>query len=415
MRGAMLVILGGMACTGGAAVVPEPPAATPPDRAFALVEARFLMKDAGVETLPARISFFAPDGRPIGHLDDAESNVFHKAIWWRDGLLTVAGEKARVLHWTPSETGWSPRVLWQAEFGGTFDRMRDIEIGDVDGDGADELVVATHDQGVVAVLDEAADKSWSVTELSRIPNTFVHEIELGDLDGDGTPEIYATPSEPNRSSGVSQPGRVMRFAHTADGYDSRVIHTFEKTHAKEILVADLGAGPQLFAVAEGVTGPGGGLSEPVRILRLDPTPSEAWTPVEVAALLGERQSRFLLAGDLDGSGTSSLIATGMTTGVWRLDPLEGGAMQAKQIDGSTGGFEHAAHLADLDGNGRPELYVASEPVGKPREVRRYAWTDGRLRREILHTLEGQGLVWGLSDLPWGSGRPAAPQPPSAQP
>lgn len=413
----VLAVLCLVACTGSTepgppdpGSAPTPPsdadataaAPSPPERALALAISRFTLEDGGVKTQPARLLFLGPDGRELATLDDPASNVFHKAIPWRGGLLTLGGAQARVVHWTRQGdgAGWDSAVLWQAAFGGTHDRMRDAELGDVDGDGQDEIVVATHDQGVVAVLDEV-DGAWTATELSRTPDTFVHEIEVGDLDGDGTPEIYATPSQPNKSSGASQPGSIARFAHGPDGFTRTLVASFQDTHAKEILVTDLGAGPALYAVAEGVTGPGNALTRPVRILRLDP-PSEGaeWTPVEAAALLGERQSRFLLSGDLDGDGTRELIATGMRTGLWRLDPKEDGTFTARQIDGSTGGFEHAAHLADLDGDGAPELYVASEPERGPRELRRYVWKDGRMRREILHTLEGDGIVWGIADVAW---------------
>jgi len=407
---AILLVLAG--CTGTTTPpAPEPPAPEPqvPERALAVAMSRFVAGEDGVQTQPARVSFLGPDGAVLGQLEDPESNVFHKVMPFRGGLLTIGGDKARVVHWTRQGQTWTAeQVLWQASFGGEHDRMRDIELGDVDGDGNQELVVATHDQGVVAVLDQASDDSgtWTATELSRTPSTFVHEIELGDLDGDGTLEIYATPSQPNRSSGASQPGRVDRWEHGAQGYAHSTVVELSDTHAKEILVTDLGSGDQLFAVAEGVVGPAGGLKEPVRILRLDPPAAESsdqtWTSVPVATLLGERQSRFLVPGDVDGDGSVELVATGMTSGVWLLEPGPEGTLSAKQVDGSSGGFEQAAHLADLDGDGHPELYVASEPGrGAPRQLRRYAWTEGRSKREVLHTFQGDGIVWGIADVRWG--------------
>ena len=83
--------------------------------------------------------------------------------------------------------------LWSQSWGGKFDRLRDIEIGDVDGDGKDEYVIATHDYGVVAVYNPAEDGGEpEVIELSKKADTFVHEIEIGDIEGDGTLEFFAT-------------------------------------------------------------------------------------------------------------------------------------------------------------------------------------------------------------------------------
>ena len=75
--------------------------------------------------------------------------------------------------------------------------MRDAEVGDIYGDGSAAIAVATHDQGVVAVVRPDGSGGFSVDELDATPNTIVHEIEIGDLDGDGTLEVYATPSPPN--------------------------------------------------------------------------------------------------------------------------------------------------------------------------------------------------------------------------
>lgn len=398
----LLLPLMALACTGGTTpgLKPADPAPEPSGPAPTLLVpvSRVETVDRKVVTRPARLLLIRERAGTwsADTLDDPESNVFHKAFPWRDGLLTVGGDAARVVHWTHDGTAWSPEVLWQESFGGEHDRMRDVEEGDVDGDGASELVVATHDRGIVGVGDEV-DGAWTWTTLGARPSTFVHEIELGDLDGDGTVEIYATPSEPNQSSGQSQPGRVERWRHTPDGYVSDVIVAWEDTHAKEITVADLGQGPTLLALREGRTTGAGGLSSPVAVVQLVPGPAgQPFVETELAVLAGERQARFLVPGDVDGDGEVELVATGMTTGVWLLDRQDG-TWRATQVDASSGGFEQAAHITDLDGDGRVELYVVSERAGKPRELRRYVWKNGAASRTILHTLEGSGLAWGLSD------------------
>jgi hypothetical protein len=382
----------------GADPVAEAPAwPDTPGPTLLLSTARFEATPEGVETLPARLVLLREvEGTWVeDHLDDPASNVFHKAVPWRDGLLTIGAEDARVVHWTRDAEAWEPTVLWEASFGGTFDRMRDVELGDVDGDGADEIVVATHDQGVVAVGDEA-DGAWTFTELDRSPGTFVHEIALGDLDGDGTQEIHATPSAPNPSSGASQPGRVVRYVHGPEGYERDVVIAWTDTHAKEVEVLPAPDGPALVALREGVVGPAGVLKEPVQVVRLDPDAADGG-PRVLATLPGEKQARFLVSGDVDHDGTTEWVITGMRTGVWLLEPPEaaGGPFSATQVDGSGRGFEQAAHVADLDGDGRVELYVAHEPDSGPRQVRRYVWPGPT--RTVLHTLDGLGLVWGIAD------------------
>jgi len=353
--------------------------------------------DGAIELQPARALILrqgADRWWPIEVVDPA-SNAMHKAIGWRGGLLTIGASRARVVHWSDLRGQPRPQVLWDVSFGGRHDRIRDLEIGDLRGDGRESLVVATHDQGVVAVGHEEGD-GWQWTELSRRDRTFVHEIELGDLDGDGLLEIYATPSEPNRASGAAQPGAVERWVPIDGGYRHEVIHAWPDTHAKEILIADLGFGPSLFALREGRVGPGPTLIEPATVVRFVPG-VDGWTEQPVAVLLGEQQGRFLVAGDLDGDGAVELIATGMRTGVWRIDHGSAG-FSARRVDAGSGGFEQAAHLADLDGDGHPELYVMSEREGEPRELRRYRFASGSMQRDVIYTLPGEGVVWSIDDL-----------------
>lgn len=377
----------------------EPPPQPPPTQPLPTLILAMSDFEQGPEgepvVQPARAVLLRFDGDQIHQVEirDPASSVFHKAIPWRSGVLTIAGDQARVVHWTPDGQRFEPSVLWEAAFGGEHDRIRDLEIGDVTGDGVLDLVVATHDQGIVAVGQEG-EQGWTWTELGRRPDTFVHEIELGDLDQDGRLEIYATPSEPNRSSGEAQPGGVERWVFRDQGFVREPIAHWSETHAKEILLTDLGSGPALFAVKEGETDPGGALRSPAQVVELALV-NGAWIERPVATLLGERQARFLVAGDPLGRGRASLVATGMRTGIWHIEP-ENSGYRARQIDSASGGFEQAALITDLDGDGHQELYVFSEPQGKPRELRRYLWVDGKMHRSVLHTEPQPGIVWGIA-------------------
>src|SRR5690606_9368680 len=82
-------------------------------------------------------------------IEDPDSNVFHKAMAWRGGVLTIgaarAPEPATLKYWSRGAAGWEATTVWSVAWeGAKFNRLRDLEIGDVDGDGQDELVIATH-------------------------------------------------------------------------------------------------------------------------------------------------------------------------------------------------------------------------------------------------------------------------------
>ena len=161
--------------------------------------------------LPAELEFITRQGGEWVKttLTDSDSNVFHKAMVYttpngEQGLLTAAGSKGMLKLWTRQDGELVAETLWEKDFGGRFSRMRDLEVGDIDGDGSNAIAVATHDQGVVAIVRPQPDGGYAVEEIDHEKDTFVHEIEIGDLDGDGVMEVYATPSEPNKLDGSLQ-------------------------------------------------------------------------------------------------------------------------------------------------------------------------------------------------------------------
>src|SRR5262249_18759840 len=242
-------------------------------------------------------------------------------------------------------------------------RMRDAEVGNIYGDGKAAIAIATHDQGVVAVLRPQASGDFQVEELDRQPDTVVHEIEIGDMDGDGVLEIYATPTAPNKVDGTPQPGKVVPHV-PARGQGRTVVADLGERHAKEILVTDMdGDGrDELYVSVEAVSG---GQVEIRRYLANTP-PKEG----ELIATLEDTLCRFLTVDDVDGDGKKEMVAAASKSGLWLLRPRPG-TWQKELIDANSGGFEHASILLDLDGDGRDELYVASD---RQKEVRRYDWT-----------------------------------------
>jgi hypothetical protein len=328
-------------------------------------------------------------------IEDSDSNVFHKAMVYepgpgQGGVLTLGGTRAILKLWRRGERA---QTIWEQDFGGRFSRMRDAEAADVYGDGRLSLAVATHDQGVVAVVQSDTEGGYAVKELDRRPDTFVHEIEVGDLNGDGVIEIYATPSARNVLDGTPQPGSVTRYV-PATGEGRTVVAELGERHAKEILVADVdGDGlDELYAAVEAVSG---GQVE-VRRYDVGTDPREGL----VVAELQDQLCRFLTAGDVNGDGRKEMVAAASKSGLWMLWPgsRSGDAWRIELIDHDSRGFEHAAILCDLDEDGVDELYVASDKHG---EVRRYIWQAGKPKKEIIHAHPENfdGFTWNIMPVP----------------
>jgi hypothetical protein len=342
---------------------------------------------------PAQLGILYQDGGGWQYrvIEDQDSNVFHKAMVYepspgRAGILTLGGTRAILKIWRKGEQA---EVVWERDFGGTFSRMRDAEVADIYGDGSPALVVATHDQGVVAVVTPQPGGVYRVEEIDRCPDRFVHEIEVGDLDHDGTLEIYATPSARNVVDGTPQPGTVTRYIPAA-GPGGVVVADLGDRHAKEILVDDVdGDGiDELYVSVEAISG------GRVEIRRYDAdTDPQAGV---IVADLDDKLCRFLTAGDIDGDGKKEMIAAASKSGLWLLRP--GSPWTVELIDDDSYGFEHAAILCDLDEDGSDELYAASDKHG---EVRRYVWEEGEFTKEVIHIHPGglDGFTWNIMPVP----------------
>ena len=358
---------------------------------------------------PARLEILTREGGEwtIRVIEDPQSNVFHKAMLLKPrgqapGFLTLGGSGAYVKLWRPEKGKLEPSTLWHAEFGGKFDRMRDAEVADLYGDGTPDIAVATHDQGVVAILRQRPNNKWKVERIDEKKDTFVHEIEIGDLDSDGVLEVYATPSDPNKLDAEAQHGKVVRYVPKRK-QGPTVVADLGNRHAKEIYVGDVdGDGTdELYVAVEALTkGRGANLEiiETVEIRRYDTdTPPDAKV---VIATIPDRLSRFLTVGDVDGDGKTEMVVASFSKGLWLLRPGKDPKSEwgVESIDRDSGGFEHAALLTDLDGDGKDELYVAADNQG---ELRRYVWVRGRPKREVIQKrdIPMSRMTWNITSIP----------------
>jgi hypothetical protein len=369
--------------------------------ALILAQAQFVKVDGKPKPGPALLTIWEKDGGEWKSykLEDPDSNVFHKVYPYQGSLLTIGAEKAFLKRWKIEGGAWKSEGLWNPKWEGKFNRIRDLEIGDVNGDGQDDFVMATHDVGVIGVASTGADGKVSVVELDKAPDTFVHEVEIGDIDGDKKNEFFVTPSGRNQSSGKSQPGAIRMYKWDGTTYKATVVDDLGNSHAKEILAHDMdGDGKaELFGVIEAETevGPDGKakIVKPVEIRQYTLKKDGTFTHT-VIATIQDKQCRFLVPGDFDGDGKKELVAAAMKTGIWWITPGKEG-WTSTNIETSSSGFEHAAYAADLDGNGQLELYVAAD---EQRELRVYTWDSATkaFTRALVGKIPLDTITWNIT-------------------
>ena len=377
----------------------------PPAETVILAQAWFRKDAAGKSKAgPARMLIYrkgADNTWTTTKLEDGDSNVFHKAILGDDGsILTIGATKAKMKRWTHADGKWSQETLWEKSWGGQFDRLRDIEIGDVDGDGKDEYVIATHDNGVIAIYNPPENGGKAeIIELDQKADTFVHEIEIGDIEGDDKLEFFATPSARNQAN-KSQPGEIVMYKYTDGKYVRSVIDGGDHTHAKEILAHDVDhdGKSEFFGVLEAEL-QGKAIKKPVEIKMYTPKEGGGFAGSTVGTIT-DRQTRFLVAADFDGDGFDELVAASMKTGLFLIDGSvdDKGTItwqEPKNFEKTSSGFEHAAIPADLDGDGKVELYVAADDQ---RELKRYDWDaeKGTFVKQKLGVFDPMTFTWNIA-------------------
>ena len=351
-------------------------------------------QDGNPQPGPARLDIWRkePDGWKKTRLEDGESNVFHKAIPYEGGILTIGAEQAKLKKWMMKDGKWSFELLWTKKWGGKFNRLRDIEIGDVDGDNKDELVIATHDYGVIAVIHP--DEKYRVEELDQKADTFVHEIEIGDIDGDGKLEFFATPSDRNKAS-HSQGGTIVQYKWDGETFKRTIVESFAKTHAKEILAADLNKDGkvELLAVLE-AEAIGKTIIKPVEIRQYIPQKDGSFSSIPLITIQ-DKQLRFLVPGDFDGDGQMELVAAAMTSGIWLIDQQKDGKWSSTLIDKESSSFEHSCYGADLDKDGKLELYVAAD---NQKALNQYKWnaTKKQFDKTKIGSISGSTMTWNIT-------------------
>ena len=89
------------------------------------------------------------------------------------------------------------------------------------------------------------------------------------------------------------------------------------------------------------------------------------------ATLKDDQLRNMIAHDFDGDGRKELVIAPWKSGLFLLDSQDGKTYRLQRFEDQSAGFEHAANVLDIDGDGVSEIYVADDD--KSKRLNRYSW------------------------------------------
>lgn|GEM_PF-2944869 len=285
--------------------------------------------------LPLAVPGLAPKaGWPIKGLDMAEGLVSSPVLGDLDGdgkLEAVYQSINGTIYARHADGGLLPG--WPVKLPGAFEQASPL-LADLNGDGTPEVLLAAG--GKIHVLDVQGRElaGWP----QAVPFLYSASLAVGDVTGDGKPDVVAMSDHAELY--------VLSAAGALQAGWPRTLGSFGGTTP---LLVDLDGSAENGSALEILTGASEGK---LTAWRGDGTPAAGDWPAD----LGSIGPASPAAADLDGDGKLDVVAVSSFGFVGRLDSR--GDVIWRRLEPGVAGFSSPA-LGDLDGDGRLDIVLGS--------------------------------------------------------
>lgn len=321
--------------------------------------------------------------------------------------VTPTGGACYVLAYRDDGGSWRPEPVYREFEAVNF--IRSMALGDLDGDGCDEIIIGSRPNGATVLLDRqsshASHYSAKLIDASQegagISN--VREVAIGDIGG-GQPDVFTASARSNTRPKSDEtpdikwnsvPGRLFRHHRInndmSGGWERTVIEDYDGvTHTRVLRVGEIAGARRLVSCSVGVHHSEQQRIDPEPVLRMHTLGADgSFTSETIGVLEKSIMCRSMAIGDIDGDGENELVVGTRSLAfgdhgatflyAYKYDAANA-AWTRTILDSSVPLGFRSLILADLDGDGRLAVIASDDGKGM---IKAYRFRDGTWQAEII--------------------------------